>query len=92
MGQTFFFFLLSAPCLDLLSAPCLDSGEFLVNDKENSSHVDERGFFILEGDGSVVGDVCFDDAFRFSHLVTGVVQLTHLSQAGWQKREKLEGL
>lgn len=55
--------------------------------------MDERGGFNLEGDGSIVGDVCGDDALSVSHLVTGDAQLTHLPQTGQQRREKgLEGL
>lgn len=44
-----------------------------------------KEFFNLEGDGSIVGGVCSDDACSFSHLVTGNFQLTHLSQAAWHK-------
>lgn len=42
----------------------------------------------LEGDGAVVGDVSGDDASGLGHLVTGHVQLAHLSQAARQKRER----
>jgi len=36
---------------------------------------------VLEGDGSIVGVVRCDDAGGLGHLVTGNVQLTHLSEA-----------
>lgn len=74
----------------------MDSGELLLleffyykkTEKRNSSHVDERGLFNLERDGSVVGGVRGDNAGGFSHLVAGVVHLAHLSQAGWRRQEK----
>lgn len=47
--------------------------------------------FDLEGNGSIVGIVGSNNASSVSHLVAGGVQLTHLSQAGWQKEKKSYG-
>lgn len=43
--------------------------------------------FNLEGDGSIVGGVGSNNACCVGHLITGNVNLTHLSQAGWQREE-----
>lgn len=80
-GQTFFFssFFFDRRLLFWIQGSCCTI--LKQNERENCSYVDDRGVFILERDGSIVGDVCGDDACSFSHLVTGDVQLTHLSQA-----------
>jgi len=49
------------------------------------------GVFILEGNGSVVGHVCGDDARGLGHLAAANVQLTHLTQAAEEGEEGEEG-
>lgn len=43
--------------------------------------------FKLERDGSIVGGVRCNDAFSVSHVITGNIQLTHLSKAARNERK-----
>lgn len=54
-----------------------------MTEKKNNSHVNIRKVFNLERDGSIVGGVCCHNACGVGHLITGNVELAHLSQAGW---------